>query len=330
MSISTERRAQLARLYTAMVTPQTPDFELDEPGLRRLVRYYVDDPRFGKLGGIIANPEAGENQYTSRDEKRRILEITLEEVNGRIPVIAGTFSWTTKETLQVARDAKRAGADGIFVAPPAGCLDVTYAWDTVRYPEVWLDQIKAQDETVDLPIICHPVVAPTPLFGIGLPLEPTLKICTEVPNVVGWKMTYSYNGYRVIARALREHAPQVAILGAGANFFHESLATGYFDGTVSGSWNDAMEPMLDHIEAWHRSDVVRAREVWYSGLSQLHDYIYADGSRQHVRYKLGAYVRGLIASPTMRPPLPPPFPEEVATMRRLMEKLHLPQYAAAA
>jgi 4-hydroxy-tetrahydrodipicolinate synthase len=315
MSILAERRAALARLYTAMVLPQTADFKVDEPGIRRLVRYFVDHPRFAQVGGLVVNPEAGENYYMTRDEKRRVLEIALEEVNGKMPVFAGTFAWTTPETILVARDAKKAGADGIFVAPPAGCLDLTYSWDPIKYPEYWLNQIKAQDEAVDLPIICHPVVAQSVGFGIGLPLEPTLKICSEVPNVVGWKMTYSYNGHRVLSRALREHAPQVAILNATASLFHENLATGYFDGSVSGSWNVAMEPMLDHIDAWRRNDVVRAREIWYSGLSVLQEWIYSDRSRQHVRYKLGAQLRGLIAHAEMRPPMPPPMPDEIKTMQ---------------
>jgi dihydrodipicolinate synthase/N-acetylneuraminate lyase len=329
MSVSPERRAQLARIYTAMVLPQTAEFEIDEPGVRRLVRYFVDDPRFAKVGGIVVNPEAGENYYLTREEKRRVLDITLEEVNGKMPVFAGTFGWTTRDVIDVARDAKAAGADGIFVAPPAGCLDITYCWDPVKYPEVWLNQIKEQVAAVDLPIICHPVAASSAQWGIGLPMEAVLKICAEVPNVVGWKMTYSYNGHRILSRALREHAPQVAILNATASMFHENLATGYFDGSVSGSWNVAMETMLDHIEAWRQNDIEGARKIWYSGLSQLQEWIYSDRNRQHIRYKLGCYTRGLLEHPEMRPPMLPPSAEEIATGAALVERLHVPNYAKA-
>jgi len=326
MPISSEHRARISRrLFVALVLPQTEDFKLDEPGLRRFVRYYLDH-RFAKLGGFIANPEAGENYYMTRAEKRRVLDIVLEETNGALPVFAGTFAWTTPEVLEVARDAKAAGAAGIFVAPPAGCMDISLVWDPVRYPEIWLDQIKAQVDAVDMPIITHPVVVPSMKYGVGMPVETTLKICAEVPNVVGWKMTYSYNGHRIISRALREHAPQVAILCATASLFHEALAAGNFDGSLSGSWCGAMEPMLDHVEAWQRNDVERAREIWHSGLMQLQEYIYSDGTRQHIRYKIAAYLRGLIASPLMRPPMPRPLPDEVATLRALMAKLDMPAF----
>jgi dihydrodipicolinate synthase/N-acetylneuraminate lyase len=265
----------------------------------------------------------------SREEKRRVLDIVLEEAGGKVPVFAGSFGMTTAETIQVARDVKAAGADGLFVIPPAGCMDVSLVWDPVKYPEVWLNQIKAQNDAVDLPMITHPVVSPSPKFGIGLPLEITLKYCSEVQNIVGWKMTYHYNANRMMCRGLRQYAPQVAILQASAWLFHEFLATGNLDGTVSGSWNFAMEPMLEHIEAWRRGDVVKAREIWDAGLAELQEYVYSEPARMHVRYKVATYLRGLIASPLPRLPMPEPRPEEIETLRKLLVRANLPVIADA-
>ncbi len=316
-------RKQLSnRLYAAIVLPLTKSFEIDEAGLRRLLRRFTDH-RFVKVGGIIANPEAGEIFYMTRAEKRRVLDIVLEEVNGRMPVVAGTFAWTTPEVIDTARDAKAAGAQGIFVIPPAGSMDVTMAWDPVRYPEVWLDQIKAQDRAVDMPIFVHPAVNPSPIFGIGLPLEPTLKYCREVPNIAGWKTIYSYQGHRIISRALRTHAKDVALLCSSGQFFHEYLATGNFDGTISGSWNYALEPMLAHIEAWQRGDLAEARRIWDGGLAALHEYIYSEPGRLHVRYKVASWLAGFVDNPLMRPPMPAPRPEEIETVRGLMDKAGL-------
>lgn len=309
------------RLYVALLLPQDHQYQIDEPALRQLVRYYAKG-RFAKQGGLIANPEAGEVFYLTRAEKRRVLDIVLEEAGG-MPVLAGAFGWTTRDAVQTAEDAKAAGAAGIFCIPPGGAMDVTTSWDADGYPEVWLDQIKEQDRAVDLPIFTHPVAASTPAYGIGLPREATLKICREVPNVVGWKMTYSYGGYRLIARALRTHAPRVAILGAAAHYFHENLATGDFDGTISGSWNYALEPMLDHIEAWQRNDVVAARRIWDAGLARLHEYIYSEWSRLHVRYKIAAWLRGFVAFPRMRPPMPPPRQVEIETIAHLLQETGL-------
>ena len=131
-------------------------------------------------------------------------------------------------------------------------MDVTTAWDSERYPEVWVDMAKEICDAVDLPAITHPVTTPSAKYGSGLPVGPTAKMCQEIPQIVGWKMTYSYGGFRIVARALRRLPRHVAILAPQPLIFNEYLAWGRFDGSVSGSWNYAMEPMVDHIEAWRR------------------------------------------------------------------------------
>lgn len=312
-----EQKKLSHRLYTALVLPLKDD-EIDESGLRNLVRYFVEH-RFSQVGGLIANPEAGEVSYLSRKEKRRVLEIVMEEAGGRLPVLAGTFGWTTKDAVEAAKDAKEHGVDGIFVIPPAGSMDVSVAWDAARYPEVWLDQILLQQEAVDLPMFAHPISNSTPQWGLGLPLEATLAICRAAPNMIGWKMTYSPQGARLIGRALREHLPNVAVMPSSAHLFHDYLASGWqFDGAISGSFNYAMEPMLEHIEAFNRLDLQAARKIWNGGMAQLHEYVYAEPGRLHVRYKVATWLRGLIDSPAMRAPMPRARIEEIQTLSRLM------------
>jgi dihydrodipicolinate synthase/N-acetylneuraminate lyase len=307
------------RFHVALVLPLNDQGKPDEAGIRRLVRSFRQYPGFESRGGLVANAEAGDVFYLSREEKRRVLEIVLDEAGDKVPVLAGTFGWTTAECVQVAHDAKAAGASGIFVIPPGGAMDVTTSWDPVKYPEVWADQIRLQDRAVDLPIFTHPVASPSSKYGIGMPLEATLAICRDIPNVVGWKMTYNYEGYRTITRGLRAHAPNVALLGAAAQYFHENLATGSFDGTISGSWCYAYEAMLAHIEAWQKNDVVTATEIWESGLRDLHDYIYSEWGRLHIRYKIAAWLRGLVDSPLMTAPMPLPREEEVKEIQRRLQ-----------
>ena len=135
------------RLFVALLLPLDRKLQIDESGLRRLVRYYSKG-RLSDVGGLVANPEAGEVFYLTRSEKRRVLDIVLEEVGASMPVLAGAFGWTTREAVQTAEDAKAAGAAGIFCIPPSGAMDVTTSWDADTYPEVWLDQIKEQDRNI--------------------------------------------------------------------------------------------------------------------------------------------------------------------------------------
>ena len=313
------------RLYVTIVTPyKDGSFDIDEEQLRKFLRYFLE-PKFLDAGvGIIINPEAGEVFYLSREEKLRNVQIALEEVAGRVPVFAGVSSPTTAATLEEAKDAIAAGADGIFTMPAIGALDVTTAWDSSKYPEVWFDLLKAVAGAIgDKPIIAHPVGRLSVQYGEGLPVEVAVKTCEDVPNVVGWKMTYNYTGYRTISRALRRLDRHVAVLGAPSVNFHENMANDTFDGTVTGSWNYSPEAMLEHILAWRRGDWKGALKIWQNGLAELQEYVYLDFSRLHIKYKTATWLRGFISNPYMRPPLPKPLKAEVARLAELLKNADL-------
>ena len=312
------------RHYAALVLPFDTNGKVDETAYREMIRYFLQE-RFRAVGGIVANPEAGEVYYLTREEKRRVAEIAVDEAGGKMPVFGGVFDLTTEGSVACALDARQAGVDGLFLLPPAGCIDLVTMWNAEKYPEYWLDQILAIDAVAGLPIITHPVSAPTPQWGLGMPGEAARVICQAVPNIIGWKMIYNYDGQRKMWKILRSLDRHVSIMAAGGGLFHEFLAHDVLDGTVSGSWNYGLEPMLDHIEAWRTNDIVSARRLWVQGgLRDLHEYIYSDYSRLHLRYKIAAWLRGLIPSCRTRPPMPQPKPEEIATITRLLEAARFP------
>jgi dihydrodipicolinate synthase/N-acetylneuraminate lyase len=318
MTVKTESKYD--RLYVALLTPYKDNtYDIDEKQLRSLIRLFLQ-PKYVEAGmGIIINPEAGEIFYLTREEKRRNVEIALEEVNGKVPVFAGAIDITTAGTVQVALDAKKAGVDGIFLIPPIGAGDVTTTWDPVKYPEVIVDLAKEIVKAVgDMPMIVHPTGTHSIQYGQGLPVETVLKMVTEIKNIVGWKMTYNYTGYRIVSRALRKLDRRVGVLAASSIYFHENLASGVFDGTVTGSFNYGLEGMIDHIQAWRRKDIDEARRLWNAGQAELHEYMYSEFSRLHVRYKIGAWLRGFISNPFMRPPMPKPRKEEVQKVYALL------------
>lgn len=311
------------RLFVTPVLPYIDDDarQIDEAGYRRFLRNFLTEKNRTAGMALIANPEAGEIFYLSRAEKRRVVEITLEEVSGRAPVLAGALDVTTQGSVEVAKDAAMLGVDGLFVFPAFGAQDVAIAWDSDAYPEVMTDMFNAIAREADLPMVVHPVASPSIRYGIGLSAAATRYVCDNVPNVVGWKMTYNYNGYREIARVVRSFDRPVDVLGALAKFFHENLANDQFDGTASGAWNYAPEAMMDHILAWRRGDVKQATEIWNGGLAQLHEYVFSEMSRLHVRYKVAAWLRGFIDNPSLRPPMPKPRLSEIETLYELLGEL---------
>src|SRR5208337_2740548 len=212
---------QFDRLFVAVVTPFKEDYKVDEPALRKLLQYFMR-PKFTEAGGaIIINPEAGEIFSMTREEKKRTVEISREECGGKVPIFAGVLDINTEAAVKVAVDAKELGVDGLFLMPPIGSGDITIAWNAEKYPEVFIDMAKAEVDAVDLPAIVHPVGPSTAAWGIGLPLIATIAMVKEIPNIVAWKMTYSYLGGMVIAKALRGLDRHVGLLRSTARFFHE-------------------------------------------------------------------------------------------------------------
>lgn len=308
-----------ARLFVTPVLPYKPGtLDIDEEALRRFIRYFLQ-PKFVDAGGaIIINPVAGEIFFLTRAEKKRVVQIAVEECNGKVPVVAGAIDWTTSGTVEDAIDAKELGADGIFLMPPSGPTDITIGWDAAKHPEIWLDMIEEIDRAVGLPMIAHPTAPATAGSTGGFPLESTLKACRAFPNILGWKMTYHFEDFLRLSRGLRSLDHHVAILGASAGFFHEYLANGLLDGTASGGWNYGLEPMVDHIQAWRNDDIKQAKKIWPS-LKKLHGYVHQDKTHHHLRYKIATWLRGLIPSPFMRPPMPRPEREETMMLRDLLK-----------
>lgn len=311
------------RLYATVLTPYKEDYQIDEPALRKMLEYFMQPKFIDAGGGIIINPACGEIFYLSREEKKRNVEIAVEECGGKVPVFAGVLGLRAEEFVLVAQDAQDAGADGLFLFPPIGDSTVERSWKPDRDPEIWIDVAQAVVKKVDLPIIAHPTGPPTPAYGVGLPLAATLQICKEVTNIVGWKMTYNFLGGVIIARGLRSLDRHVGILCAPADVMHANLASEYFDGTATGALTYSMEAMVDHIEAWRRKDFDAALRIWKSGLEDLQHYVFSDYSRFHVKYKEAMWLRGIIPLPFMRPPLPRPKKEELLTLRKLLSNTGL-------
>ena len=76
--------------------------------------------------------------------------------------------------------------------------------------------------------------------------------------------------------------------------------------------------------AWRDGDLESARKIWDGGLAELHEYVYEQWGRLHVRYKIATWLRGLIGLPDMRPPMPLPRRAEVHELRRLLDAASLP------
>src|ERR1700684_3304719 len=111
----TTTSAPFGRLMTAMITPMTSDGAVDYDGAAKLAAYLVDDMR---CEGIVVNGTTGEAPTTTDEEKSRLVRVVLEAVGGRAAVIAGVGTNVTAHTIELAKQAERAGAHGLLVVTP--------------------------------------------------------------------------------------------------------------------------------------------------------------------------------------------------------------------
>ncbi|MBN1658589.1 MAG: formaldehyde-activating enzyme [Anaerolineae bacterium] len=156
-------------IFPALVTPFTRDDEIDEEAFRALIRFVLPH-----VDGVVPNGTTGEFSSMTLDEKKRVIEIAIDEVAGRVPVLAGTGCQSTIETVELTRWAKDAGATGALVVAPY-FLKPTFNEVFDHYRQV---------DTVGLPLVLYniPQTAGTHFRwwtaeGMGLALD----------NVVGMK-----------------------------------------------------------------------------------------------------------------------------------------------
>ena len=155
----------------ALVTPFTESGEVNYPKLKEIVEEQIA----GGTDAIIACGTTGESATMSHEEHLDVIRYVCEVVNHRIPVIAGTGSNSTKEAIHLSQGAEKAGADGLLLVTPY-YNKVTQNGLIAHYTAI--------ANSVSLPILLYHVPSRT---GVTMKPETIVKLCKDVPNIVGVK-----------------------------------------------------------------------------------------------------------------------------------------------
>ena len=128
-------------IFPALVTPFTRDGKVDEAAFRALIRRVLPH-----VNGVVPCGTTGEFVYLTAEERKRVVEVALDEVAGRVPVVAGTGAPSTRETLELTEHARAAGATAALIVAPF--------YLKPSFNEVY-DHFRAVNDAVDLPIILY-------------------------------------------------------------------------------------------------------------------------------------------------------------------------------
>ncbi len=277
----------------ALVTPFTAEGKLDEAALLRLIDRQIQ----GGVDALVVLGTTGENATIWPDERRRIVDLTLEHVNGRVPVIVGTGNNSTSESLVFSREAARSGANGLLIVGPY----------YNKPPQAgFRAHVAAIAEAVDTPIILYNVPSRT---GFNMTAETVLRLAEEIPTVVGIKEA---SGNLAQISDILAHRPSKLAVYAGDDEITLPLLALGADGVISVVCNALPERFTALVRAGLKGDFEQARRLHFELLAAMRACFY---DTNPIPIKAVLHAMGLMEE-TVRLPL---VPLEEATRRRVLE-----------
>jgi 4-hydroxy-tetrahydrodipicolinate synthase len=291
----------------ANILPFTAELAIDEAAYRAHLRWLADTRG---VTGIVANGHASEVSSLDREERKRSLAIALDEIAGACPVIAGVYSDGTAEAVELACDARRAGAAGVLVFPPT-----LFMWGAQVKPDMVVRHFSEIAAGADLPII---VFEYPPASGIGYAPETLARLC-EIPQVAGVKdWSNEIVAFERNLRAIRATGRPVAVLSSFTMSLMSSFLLGA-DGAISGMGSVAADLQAELFEACAKGDLDGARRL-NDRLDPLVRVFYAPPFvDMHNRMKEALVLLRRIPAAHVRPPLTPVAPAEREAIRRALD-----------
>lgn len=234
---------QLRGVLTALATPFAADGELDENTLRAVVDRSID----GGVHGVVACGSTGEFTALSSDERRRVVEIVVDQAGGRVPVIAQTGATSTAEAIRLSRHAQSVGADIVMTIAPY--------YEPLTIAET-TDYLRTVAGSVDIPVMLYNIPMAT-----GLDLTPDVvgALAREVENIRYIKNTTIDMAQS--AQLIHHHGDVISTFVGWDSLLLTSLAEGAA-GVMAGTANIVPAELVAVWDAFEAGDFDRARDAW--------------------------------------------------------------------
>lgn len=240
---------EFGRLITAMVTPFDRDENLDTRRVRALARHLVDT---GTQSIVVAGT-TGESPTLTEQERAALLDNVLEEVGDRARVIAGTSTYSTRESTHLSRMAERQGAHGLLLVTP---------YYNKPSQEGLFRHFGTIADSVNLPVILYNVPSRT---NVNMTPETVLRLDGAYQNIVGLKEaigTSDERGQRQVNAITQNRTPRFEVWSGNDQDTLYFLRNGGY-GVVSVASHLVGRPirtMMDHQIAGREEEAQRAHE----------------------------------------------------------------------
>jgi 4-hydroxy-tetrahydrodipicolinate synthase len=274
----------------AVLLPFLDDLSIDERSFRSHLR---DVASVEGLSAITVNAHSTEVASCTADEQARVMEITGEEVGGRLPIVHGVWADGSLEAARIAKRAQAGGASALLVFPPA-------PFTLGQTAEMALTHFKVIADTSDLPLIAFQYPVAT---GQGYPASTLARLCDEIPTIKAIKdWTPLVPQHEQQIRALQSRARPVNVLSTNSAWLLSSLVLGC-RGLLSGSGSVIGDLQSRLFRAVLANDLGEARRL----NNLIHPVVrvfYADPFvDMHNRMKEALVLLGKLPRAVVRPPL---------------------------
>ena len=230
---------ELDGIFVPNVTPFNRHGEIDGGALNGLIDFWLG----AGVSGLVVNASTGEAPLLSPEERKDLINIVKEKVGSRGKVIAGTGAIGTRETIQLTRDARDAGAEAALVASP---------WFFRPSDEEIFQHFASLISSVDLPVILYNV----PKFtGYSVPPGVVDRIADECTNLVGIKDSGGSPGN--MAENIRLFGGKISVLSGAADMTMPTLVMGG-KGAILAVANAVPEACVKLYNAVVRGDLEEA------------------------------------------------------------------------
>jgi 4-hydroxy-tetrahydrodipicolinate synthase len=283
----------------ALVTPFTRDGAVDEAALRRLVRRQVD----GGIDVLVPCGTTGESATLSADEQRRVIEVTVAEAAGKVPVLAGAGSNDTNAAIARSKSAAGAGAEGVLSVGP---------YYNKPTPEGFHRHFSAIADASPVPVVFYNVPGRT---GSNMDVKTQLRLAAH-PNIAAVKEASGSLGQ--VMELLRDRPPGFEVLSGDDAFTLSFMAHGA-EGVISVAANQVPGPMHDLVAACARGDFALARRI-HNRLLRLMTLNFVESNPIPVKTSLA--LLGLCEE-SFRLPLCPPAETTREALRAALRELEL-------
>jgi 4-hydroxy-tetrahydrodipicolinate synthase len=234
---------------TALVTPFR-NGEVDEEAYRALIEWQIEQG----IHGVVPCGTTGESATLSHKEHKRVIRICVDQVKGRVPVLAGAGSNNTREAIEITQDAKEAKADGALLITP---------YYNKPTQAGLIAHFKAIGERVDMPFIVYNVPGRT---SVNLLPETLAVMKKEIPQVVGVKE--ATGDLNQVSRVIEFCGEDFMVLSGDDFTALPTIAIGG-RGVISVVSNFAPAKMVAMCEAALAGDLTKAKALHYE-LSPLY------------------------------------------------------------